>query len=166
MIPKDKIEFLVERYSFLEKELSSQTVEKKEYASKSKEYSDLSEIIVHAKEYLSFDSNKSDLEKIIDDTKTETEMKEMAKNELKDILNKKNINEKILKIFLIPKDEADQKNAILEIRAGTGGLEASLFAADLFKMYEKISVKKKWVKEIINFKKTMFFMINFKIRLK
>ena len=79
MIPKDKIEFLVERYSFLEKELSSQTVEKKEYASKSKEYSDLSEIIVHAKEYLSFDSNKSDLEKIIDDTKTESEMKEMAK---------------------------------------------------------------------------------------
>ena len=154
MIPKDKIEFLVERYSFLEKELSSQTVEKKEYASKSKEYSDLSEIIVHAKEYLTFDSNKADLEKIIDDTKTESEMKEMAKNELKDILNKKNINEKILKIFLIPKDEADQKNAILEIRAGTGGLEASLFAADLFKMYEKISVKKKWVIEIINVSKS------------
>ena len=81
-------------------------------------------------------------------------MKEMAKNELKDILNKKNINEKILKIFLIPKDEADQKNAILEIRAGTGGLEASLFAADLFKMYEKVSIKKKWIIEIINVSKS------------
>ena len=154
MIPKDKIEFLVERYSFLEKELSSQTVEKKEYASKSKEYSDLSEIIIQAKEYLTFESDKADLEKIINDTKTESEMKEMAKNELKDILNRKNINEKILKIFLIPKDEADQKNAILEIRAGTGGLEASLFAADLFKMYEKVSIKKKWVIEIINVSKS------------
>ena len=72
-------------------------------------------------------------------------MKDMAKNELKNVLNKKEINEKILKVFLIPKDEADQKNAILEIRAGTGGLEASLFAADLFRMYEKVSIKKKMV---------------------
>ena len=143
MIPRDKIEFIVKRYSLLEKELSSQTIEKKEYVSKSKEYSDLSEIIAQAREYLTFEKEKLDLEKIIDDNQTESEMKEMAKNELKNILNSYNRNEKILKVFLIPKDEADEKNAILEIRAGTGGLEASLFAADLFKMYEKVSIKKK-----------------------
>ena len=70
-------------------------------------------------------------------------MKFMAKTELEEISNKHEINEKKLKLFLLPKDEADKKNAIIEIRAGTGGLEASLFAADLFKMYEKVSHKKK-----------------------
>jgi len=60
------------------------------------------------------------------------------------------IDEKKLKLFLLPKDEADKKNAIIEIRAGTGGLEASLFASDLFKMYEKVSHKKKWNIELIS----------------
>jgi len=55
---------------------------------------------------------------------------------------------------LLPKDEADAKNAIIEIRAGTGGLEASLFASDLFKMYEKVSHKKKWILEIISISKS------------
>ena len=67
------------------------------------------------------------------------------------ILKKENEkNEKKLKLFLLPKDEADKKDAIIEIRAGTGGLEASLFAADLFKMYEKVSHKKKWSVELIS----------------
>ena len=59
-----------------------------------------------------------------------------------------------MKLFLLPKDEADKKNAILEIRAGTGGLEASLFASDLFKMYEKVSHKKKWILELISISKS------------
>ena len=67
----------------------------------------------------------------------------MASNELEELKKQHEINEKKLKLFLLPKDEADRKNAILEIRAGTGGLEASLFASDLFKMYEKVSHKKK-----------------------
>ena len=154
MIPVNKIEYLIKRYSDLEKELSSGSVDKKEYAAKSKEYSNLGNIINQAREYLNFEKDKMDLEKIINDNETDHEMKDMAKNELKNISIKKEINEKILKVFLIPKDEADQKNAILEIRAGTGGLEASLFAADLFKMYEKISVKKKWSIEIINVSKS------------
>ena len=154
MIPVNKIEYLIKRYSDLEKELSSGSVDKKEYAAKSKEYSNLGNIINQAREYLNFEKDKMDLEKIINDNETDHEMKDMAKNELKNISIKKETNEKILKVFLIPKDEADQKNAILEIRAGTGGLEASLFAADLFKMYEKISVKKKWSIEIINVSKS------------
>ena len=66
----------------------------------------------------------------------------MAESELKKLNSEKEKNEKKLKIFLLLKDEADKKNAIIEIRAGTGGLEASLFASDLFKMYEKVSNKK------------------------
>ena len=61
---------------------------------------------------------------------------------MSDLKNELEINEKKLKLFLLPKDEADKKNAIIEIIAGTGGLEASLFASDLFKMYEKVSHKK------------------------
>ena len=78
----------------------------------------------------------------------------MAEVELEDLkVNHKRI-EKKLKLFLIPKDEADKKNAIIEIRAGTGGLEASLFASDLFKMYEKISNRKKWSIELISISKS------------
>ena len=74
----------------------------------------------------------------------------MADLELTDLQNRHNVNEKKLNLFLLPKDDADKKNAIIEIRAGTGGLEASLFASDLFKMYEKISNKKKWSLEVIS----------------
>ena len=67
---------------------------------------------------------------------------------------KKEHYEKKLKIYLLPKDEADSKNAILEIRAGTGGLEATLFVADLYKMYEKVCLNKNWSFEIINISKS------------
>ena len=67
---------------------------------------------------------------------------------------KKGNYENELKIFLLPKDKDDDKNAIVEIRAGTGGLEASLFCADLFKMYEKVCSKKKWILELINISKS------------
>ena len=70
------------------------------------------------------------------------------------MLKKNSEHEKKIKLFLLPKDEADTKNAIIEIRAGTGGLEASLFASDLFKMYEKVSYKKKWIIEIISISKS------------
>ena len=115
---------------------------------------DLNEIIKEAKEYESFEKDKIELEKIINDTTSDSDMKFMAKTELEEISNKHEINEKKLKLFLLPKDEADKKNAIIEIRAGTGGLEASLFAADLFKMYEKVSHKKKWLLELISISKS------------
>ena len=74
----------------------------------------------------------------------------MAEQELYDIKNKIVDLENKIKIFMLPKDEADEKNAIIEIRAGTGGLEASLFASDLFEMYQKVSSNNKWKTEIIN----------------
>ena len=94
------------------------------------------------------------LEKIINDSSSDNEFKEMAYIELEEIKKQHEKNEKKLKLFLLPKDEADKKNAIIEIRAGTGGLEASLFASDLFKMYEKVSHKKKWKLELISISKS------------
>ena len=154
MIPLKTIEDLIGKHSILEKELSSGSIDKKTFAEKSKEYSDLNEIISDAKKYISYESDKSELQKILDDKGSDDELKKMAESELNDLNLEKERNEKKLKLFLLPKDEADTKNAIIEIRAGTGGLEASLFASDLFKMYEKVSQKKKWSLEIISISKS------------
>ena len=154
MVPQKKVEELITKHSLLEKELSSGQIEKKQFAEKSKEYSDLNGIIEQAKQYSSFEKEKNELEKIINDPNSSNEFITMASNELEELKKQHEINEKKLKLFLLPKDEADRKNAILEIRAGTGGLEASLFASDLFKMYEKVSHKKKWQLELISISKS------------
>ena len=154
MIPQKTIQDLLDKHSFLEKELSKEDIDKKNFAEKSKEYSDLNEIVENAKSYISFDKDKAELEKILLDQNSDAEIKKMAEVELNDLRSEYKKNEKRLKLFLIPKDEADKKNAIIEIRAGTGGLEASLFASDLFKMYEKVSHKKKWIIEIISISKS------------
>ena len=150
MIPQKTIEELIDKHAILEKDLSSGEVDKKKFAEKSKEYSNLNEIIENAKKYLSFEKDKNELEKILQDRSSDDELKKMAELELNELKLNYEKNEKKLKMFLLPKDEADKKNAIIEIRAGTGGLEASLFAADLFKMYEKVSNKKKWSLELIS----------------
>ena len=150
MIPQKTVEELIKKHSSLEKDLSLGNIEKNIFAEKSKEYSDLNEIIENAKKYISFEKDKNELKKILEDKKSDKELIKMAENELNDLKLQYEKNEKKLKLFLLPKDEADKKNAIIEIRAGTGGLEASLFAADLFKMYEKVSHKKKWSVELIS----------------
>ncbi len=154
MLPKEKVQNLIDRHNKLEKQLSSGEIEKKKYAEFSKEYSDLSEIVKQAKEYLSYQKDSNDLNNIINDENSDIEMKEFATNELENLKNNFQINEKKIKLFLLPKDIADSKNAIIEIRAGTGGLEASLFASDLYKMYEKICQKKNWFVEIISISKS------------
>ena len=142
MIPNKTIEDLINKHSLLEKDLSSSKIDKKLFAEKSKEYSDLNEIIKNAKKYISFEKNKLEIQKILEDENSDEELIKMAETELNNLKLDHENNEKKLRLFLLPRDEADKKNAIIEIRAGTGGLEASLFASDLFKMYEKISHKK------------------------
>jgi peptide chain release factor 1 len=156
MIPLKTVEELISKHSTLEKDLSSGKIDKKIFAEKSKEYSDLNEIIQDAKKYISYEKDKSEIQKILEDKNSDTELIKMAEIELNDLKLENENNEKKLKLFLLPKDEADKKNAIIEIRAGTGGLEASLFAADLFKMYEKVSHKKKWSVELISITKVGF----------
>ncbi len=154
MIPIEKIEAIVARHEAIEKELSSGNIDSKTYPRKSKEYSDLGNIVVSAKEYLKFGEEKNGLEQILADKTGDKDMSILAEKELKILKEKREINENKLKVFLLPKDKDDQKNTIVEIRAGTGGLEATLFCADLFKMYEKVCSKKKWKIEIINISKS------------
>ena len=154
MVPVDKVKDIINKHDSLEKELSSENIDPKLFAKKSKEYSSLGRIISTAREYLNFENEKKDLINIIQDKSTDQEMIDLAQKDLNELNKKKEKNENDLKLFLLPKDEDDNKNAIVEIRAGTGGLEASLFCADLFKMYEKVCSKKKWKLEIINISKS------------
>ena len=87
MVPIKKVEDLINKHSNLEKELSSGNVDKKLFAEKSKEYSNLNEIIKEAKDYISFEKNKNDLEKIINDSSSDKEIKEIAYMELQEIIN-------------------------------------------------------------------------------
>ena len=154
MIPQEKVQGSVEKHDSLEKELSTGTVDPKTYAQKSKEYSDLGGIIKYARAYLNFDKEQKDLEQILSDKGSDNEMKALAEKELEVLKENKDAYTTRLKIFLLPKDEDDNKNAIVEIRAGTGGLEASLFCADLFRMYEKVCSKKRWKLDIISISKS------------
>ena len=154
MVPIDKVKDIINKHISLEKELSAGNIDPKLFAKKSKEYSNLSSIIDTAKSFIKFEDEKKDLENIAKDKSNDSEMIELAEKDLSELLNNKEKWENELKIFLLPKDEDDDKNAIVEIRAGTGGLEASLFCADLFKMYEKVCSKKKWNLEIINISKS------------
>jgi peptide chain release factor 1 len=103
---------------------------------------------------VNFESEKKDLLNMVQDKSNDQEIIDLAQKDLDELIKKKEKNETNLKIFLLPKDEDDNKNAIVEIRAGTGGLEASLFCADLFKMYEKVCSKKKWKLDIISISKS------------
>ena len=154
MVPIDKVKDIINKHISLEKELSAGKIDPKLFAKKSKEYSNLGSIIDTAKSFVKFEDEKKDLENIAHDKSNDPEMIELAEKDLSELLKRKQKWENDLKIFLLPKDEDDDKNAIVEIRAGTGGLEASLFCADLFKMYEKVCSKKKWNLEIINISKS------------
>ena len=142
MVPIDKVKDIITKHDALEKELSSGNVDPKLFAKKSKEYSNLGNVIQIAREYVNFDNDKRDLLNIVQDKTNDQEMIDMAQQDLEELNIKKEKYQNTLKVFLLPKDEDDNKNAIVEIRAGTGGLEASLFCSDLFKMYEKVCSKK------------------------
>jgi len=154
MVPIDKVKDIINKHDALEKELSSGNIDPKLFAKKSKEYSRLGGIIKIAREYLNFESEKKDLVNMVQDKSNDSDICELAQKDLNELIVKKEKYENDLKLFLLPKDEDDNKNAIVEIRAGTGGLEASLFCADLFKMYEKVCSKKNWKLEIINVSKS------------
>ena len=154
MIPIQRVKDIISQHEALEKELSLGNVDPKLFAKKSKEYSSLGSIITIAKKYVNFENEKKGLEQILEDKSNDSEMTKMAETDLNEMKLKKVKYENDLKIFLLPEDEDDDKNAIVEIRAGTGGLEASLFCSDLFKMYEKVCSKKKWQLEIINISKS------------
>ena len=150
MLPINKVKEIISRYETLEKTLSQTDIDKNTYVKNSKEYSSIGDIIIDVKNYIKMVEDKEGSEKILEDNSADKELKAMAELELNEIKEKIGELETKIKIFMLPKDEADEKNAIIEIRAGTGGLEASLFAGDLFEMYQKVASNNGWKTEIIS----------------
>jgi peptide chain release factor 1 len=114
------------------------------YARNSKEYSDLTPLVEAIQEWKTAKRELSDLEAMLADPKTEAEMRALAEDEVTGLKARVPELEHKVKLMLLPKDEADERNAILEVRAGTGGEEAALFAAALFRMYARYAALKGW----------------------
>ena len=147
MLSKEKFENILAAYRELEKELSSNPDSRK-IAELSKKFSEMTPLVEKIKKYEKFRKELADTEDLINSE--EGEIKEIAVTEKMTLeKNIENLDNEI-KILLLPKDDSDQKNAIVEIRAGTGGEEAALFASDMFRMYVKYSEIKKWKTEIID----------------
>ena len=147
----DKLEKIYDRYIEVEDLISDPEVmsDMKRYVHLSKEYKDLEPIILAYKEYKLLIDNIYEAKILIKES-DDSEMKEMAKLELESLLPRKDDMDEMIKILLIPKDPADEKNAVMEIRAGTGGDEASIFAGDLYKMYMAFSTSKGWKIDLVD----------------
>ena len=147
----DKLKLIEQRFEELGKLLIlPETISNQaKYIKFSKEYKDLQKIIDKGKTYKILLSNKKEAQEIIS-TEKDSEMIEMAKLQLEEVENKMPKIEEELKFLLIPKDPDDSKNVVVEIRAGTGGDEASIFAGDLFRMYSKFSESKNWSVNLVD----------------
>ena len=151
MVFEVKLQNIINKHIDLEQKIADpSSMNQKEFATLSKEYSDRTEIVELSRQYLAVFKEIEDLKEMLQDE----EMKDIAEEELYNLENQlPKLKEKI-QLALLPKDEADTKNAILEIRAGTGGDEAALFAGNLFRMYQRFADKNGWTLEILSFSDT------------
>jgi peptide chain release factor 1 len=147
----EKLEAIKLRWEEVERELSSPQAmtDMKRYAQLNKEYKDLGKIVDEYKIYQNIISN-IEANKSMLATEKDEELREMAKMDLDELLEKKEQIEEKVRLMLIPKDPEDEKNAMLEIRGGTGGDEAAIFAGDLYRMYTRYCEKRGWKIEVID----------------
>jgi peptide chain release factor 1 len=151
----DKLKAIKEKYDRIEEQLASPNIvsDQSKYVSLGKERRELSQIVETFNEYTQLVKNISGNQEIID-TSDDKELIEIADSELKEFKEKKVELEEKIKFLLIPKDPDDDKNVIVEIRAGTGGDEAGLFAADLYRMYSRYAEVRGWKEELIDLSDT------------
>lgn len=150
---EQKLTPIIGRYEELTA-LLAQGVEGDAFVRLSKELSQLEEIHTLGLKYKKLLSDMNDDEALMNDETTDAEMRNMAQEEYYSLKEQIPEMEKEIQILLLPKDEADDRNVILEVRAGTGGEEAALFAADLFRMYERYAALKNWTFEILSLNET------------
>jgi peptide chain release factor 1 len=150
MLPEQKLDVLLDRHAVIEREMASGDLGADAYVKASREFAELSPVVVAIKAYRAVESEIVDLDAMIADAKTDPEMRRMAEAERPELIGRRTKLEHELRLALIPKDAMDDHNAILEIRAGTGGDEAALFAGDLFRMYERYAAKQGWKVDIVS----------------
>jgi|TARA_Y100000031_G_C8250701_1_gene400421 peptide chain release factor 1 len=145
----DKLEVIKNRWEEIADQMNDPEVitDMKRYVKLNKDYKDLEPLITAYKEYKSLIANLVSAKEVLA-TEDDAEFKEMAKEEIDQLTPEKETLEEKIRMLLIPKDPQDTKNAIMEIRAGTGGDEASIFAGDLYRMYQKFCESKNWKTEI------------------
>jgi len=148
----EKLELIYQRWKSVEAELSNPDVmaDMKRYAQLNKEYKDLTKVVDEYNIYRNIMSN-IDTNKEILATEKDDEFREMAKAELDELLVQRDEKEEEIRLMLIPKDPEDSKNALVEIRGGTGGDEAALFAGDLYRMYMRYCEKRDWKTELVDY---------------
>jgi peptide chain release factor 1 len=142
-LPRDRMDQLVKRFDMLEAQMAAGP-DPEAYVKLASEYSDLQEIAGKVRQLFKAEAELTDLEAMAADKSIDGEMRELAEADLPGVEDSIETLQQDLQILLLPKDAADDKNAILEIRAGTGGDEAALFAGDLFRMYERYAAAQGW----------------------
>jgi len=154
---EENLNKILSKYDKLQKKVTSDDVinSPKDYAIISKEISEILPTVELIKKFKKVREEIKDSNAIIEDTKNDNEMKEMAKSELENLVSTEKKLEKKIQIAVLPKDKDDSKNVVLEIRAGTGGDEAGLFAADLFRMYQRYCDLKSWKFEILSLNESL-----------
>jgi peptide chain release factor 1 len=149
MLPEQKLDALLARHEAVEANLARE-VAPDTYVKLSREFAELAPIVETVKRYRSLIGEIKGLNALIADAGTDAEMRAMASAEKPELEQRRAALEQEIKLALVPKDAVDERNVILEIRAGTGGDEAALFAGDLFRMYERYAAKQGWKVEIIS----------------
>ena len=147
----EKLEIIYARWIEIGEQLTQPEIiaDMKRYVKLNKDYKELQAVVNGYKEYKNVLSNIVNAKEVINNEKDE-EFRSMAKEELNTLTEKRDGLEEHIRLLLIPADPQDDKNAIVEIRAGTGGDEASIFAGDLFRMYTHYCEKKKWKLDVVS----------------
>src|SRR5437763_1124448 len=149
MIPAAKLEALIARHAAIQRDLAAGP-DRESFVRLSREFADLNPLVESIKAYLSAADELDGLEALLADPATDPEMRGLAEQEKVDVTARHEALEQEIRVALIPKDAADERNVILEIRAGTGGDEAARFAGDLFRMYERYAARQGWSVEVIS----------------
>jgi peptide chain release factor 1 len=149
MLPQAKLDALVARHGAIEADLAGQP-DRQTYVKLMREFAELGPLVDTVKAYQITVDEIAGLDALLADSTTDAEMRELAAQERPTLVAKRDRLEQQIKVALIPKDAMDERNVVLEIRAGTGGDEAARFAGDLFRMYERYAARQGWKVEVIS----------------
>ncbi|HXW24225.1 MAG TPA: peptide chain release factor 1 [Xanthobacteraceae bacterium] len=149
MLPQAKLDALIARHAAIEADLAAQP-DRQTYVKLSREFAELSPLVETVKAYRAAVAELAGLDGLIADATTDAEMRELAAQERPTLVARRDRLEQQIRVALIPKDAMDERDVVLEIRAGTGGDEAARFAGDLFRMYERYAARQGWTVEVIS----------------
>jgi peptide chain release factor 1 len=149
ILPEAKLDALVQRLKTVEADLAVGP-DRESYVKLSREFSELQPIVATIRDYRAAGQEIADLDAMLNDPATDADMRALAETEKPALADKRDALAQKIRLGLIPKDAMDERNVILEVRGGTGGDEAALFAGDLFRMYERFAAKNGWKVEVIS----------------